>query len=147
MPLSPLKPCLHPGCPELVRSGRCEAHAQQRREEQERVYRDPESKRLYNSARWQRLRRIQLAAEPWCDDCLAEGVYTPATDVDHDEPHRGDPVKFFTGKLNSKCKQHHSAKTASEVWHGGGGQKVSGTGGQSAGVGRRKKNSQCGESR
>lgn len=116
MPLSPLKPCLHPGCPELVRSGYCEKHAQQRRAEQDRVYRDADVKKLYNSARWQRLRRIQLANEPWCAECLAQGVYTPATDVDHVEPHRGDRRKFFGGKLQSLCHACHSAKTANEAW-------------------------------
>jgi 5-methylcytosine-specific restriction protein A len=120
MPLSPLKPCAHPGCPELVRSGRCESHAQQRRVEQDRVYRDAESKRMYNSARWQMRRRLQLAAEPWCRECLAEGNYTPARQVDHIEPHRGDPVKFYTGPLQSLCDSCHSRKTAKEVFHANG---------------------------
>lgn len=118
-----LKPCAVPGCPELVQSGVCARHARERAQRERQVYRDPAVQRLYNSARWQRLRRRQLAAEPWCAECLREGIYTPATDVDHVDPHRGSWEQFFSGRLQSLCHACHSAKTAGEVWHGEGGAK------------------------
>lgn len=49
-----------------------------------------------------------------CADCIKRGIITPATDVDHIEPHRGDRVKFWTGELQSLCKECHSIKTARE---------------------------------
>ncbi len=64
-------------------------------------------KTWYSSAKWQRRRRYQLATEPLCAMCLANGVLTPATVVDHVIPHRGDRTKFWLGKLASLCKPHH----------------------------------------
>lgn len=110
MPFRSLRTCSYPGCSNLVRSGRCELHPA------EVVDRHvPEHQHLYNTAEWQRMRKAQLAAEPWCADCLEQDIYIPATDVDHDIPHRGDPVLFFTGQLKSRCHSCHSQKTAREV--------------------------------
>jgi 5-methylcytosine-specific restriction enzyme A len=92
----------------LVKSGRCAKHI--------RVARDPGVKRLYNSARWQALREAQLGKDPWCADCLGLGKHVFATEVDHIQPHRGNPILFFDpDNLQSLCKPHHSGKTASEV--------------------------------
>ena len=118
MPYQSLRKCTQPGCNELVRSGRCAAHARQ----QQRIYRDPAVKSLYNDPRWQVLRANQLAKSPWCVDCLRQNYHVFATEVDHIQPHGGDPVLFFDeNNLQSLCKSHHSSKTAREVWHGGGG--------------------------
>jgi 5-methylcytosine-specific restriction protein A len=73
---------------------------------------------MYNSKRWQDMRAIHLAQEPWCRECLKLNVYEFATEVDHITPHKGDPVLFFDRKnLQSLCNSHHSSKTAEEVWH------------------------------
>lgn len=39
--------------------------------------------RLLNSAAWRRLRAAQLESAPFCADCHALGVLTPATEVHH----------------------------------------------------------------
>lgn len=62
----------------------------------------------YKLARWLRIRDKQLADEPLCRMCLAEGRVTPATVCDHVEPHRGDPIKFWAGPFQSLCGSHHS---------------------------------------
>src|SRR5882672_11440319 len=62
----------------------------------------------YGTARWKRRRRDQLRAEPFCAMCRDLQVYTLATVADHVEPHRGDPVKFWKGKLQSLCGPHHN---------------------------------------
>ena len=112
MPHSSLRQCTYPGCYVLVKSGRCPEHSTKK------VQRDPDIKRMYNSKRWQSMRAVHLAQEPWCRDCLKANVYEFATDVDHIEPHKGDPVLFFSPKnLQSLCPSHHSSKTANEVWH------------------------------
>jgi 5-methylcytosine-specific restriction enzyme A len=44
--------------------------------------------------------------------CLKEGRTTPATCVDHVEPHKGDYNKFVLGKLQSLCATCHSSTKA-----------------------------------
>jgi 5-methylcytosine-specific restriction enzyme A len=68
----------------------------------------------YNDARWRARRKLQLQKQPLCEDCLAEGKTTPATIVDHVEPHQGNLTKFLTGPLRSLCKRHHDAKWADD---------------------------------
>lgn len=68
---------------------------------------EPEYKRWYKTARWQRLRARQLANNPLCVMCLPRP--TPATVCDHKEPHRGDPVKFWSGPFQSLCAHHHNS--------------------------------------
>jgi len=110
MPQAALRVCSHVGCTNLVRSGRCDLHRS------EVIFRRAaERQKLYGTARWQRIRKIQLAREPWCADCLKRGIYVPATDVDHVIPHKGDKKRFFLGPFQSFCKSCHSRKTSSEV--------------------------------
>jgi hypothetical protein len=69
---------------------------------------NPEFKRLYNSARWKRLRAAQLAASPLCAMCVKLGRVNPAGVVDHKRPHRGDEELFFdAANLQSLCKLCH----------------------------------------
>lgn len=60
-------------------------------------------------ARWQRRRRRQLEAEPLCRMCAARGMVVAATVADHVLPHRGDPLLFEEGELQSLCASCHSA--------------------------------------
>ena len=114
MPHSPLRPCTYPGCNTLVSGGRCDLHSTKV------VERDPQTKKLYNSRQWNALRAGQLAREPWCADCLAEGRHVMANEVDHIKPHNGDTSLFLdANNLQSLCKPHHSRKTANEKWHAG----------------------------
>jgi len=78
-----------------------------------------EWRRWYKTARWQKRRAAQLASEPLCAICLAAGRVTAATVADHIEPHRGDPVKFWEGALQSLCDEapwrcHSSVKQREE---------------------------------
>jgi 5-methylcytosine-specific restriction endonuclease McrA len=140
MPNAALRPCTYAGCTNLVKHGRCPDHRQA-----EPDYHKPEHQRLYNTAQWERMRRMQLACQPWCEDCIEQGLFTPACDVDHVEPHRGDPVKFYTGKLRSLCHSCHSRKTQQEL-HGVGAEKVFNRGAASGRGLPHEKISQCGES-
>lgn len=111
MPSAALRPCLYPGCPELVSTGRCVKHTPV-------DHRDPDVSKLYNSQRWKQIRVRQLTAHPWCAECAGEGRYTPATDVDHITRHRGDPMRFYAGPFQSLCHACHSRKTLREVGMG-----------------------------
>jgi hypothetical protein len=63
--------------------------------------------RWYSSARWKRIRAQQLRAEPWCAMHKLNGKEVPATVADHIERHCGDPVAFWTGRLQSLCRDCH----------------------------------------
>ena len=72
----------------------------------------PSAARRGYDGRWRRARSRYLAEHPWCVRCLVEGRLTPATVVDHVEPHRGDERLFWDqDQWQGLCKQHHDAKT------------------------------------
>lgn len=110
----PLRPCSFPGCPELVQSGRCAKHRAATG-----WVRDPERQRLYDR-RWQKFRARFLAEHPFCVLCERIGITTPAEHVDHVEPHKGDPAKFWKGPFQALCASCHSKKTLEEMRGGGG---------------------------
>lgn len=65
-------------------------------------------RRMYKTARWQRLREAQLAAEPLCRFCLAIEDVTEATTCDHVKPHKGDEALFYDpNNLQSLCAPCH----------------------------------------
>ena len=114
MPSKPKTPCHHPGCPELVPSGQryCDKHKSLHPEEIRSA-----SSRGYGSA-WQKARKRFLAAHPLCVECLKEGRYVKATDVDHIIAHRGDQRLFWDeSNWQPLCHSHHSIKTDREDLH------------------------------
>jgi len=116
MPNAPKKPCAYGGCPNLVDHGYCEIHkaAASHVVDQHREWQS-----LYNTRLWRRISQRQLTKEPWCAECLRANIYTPATECDHINPHRGDKEKFFKGPFQSLCKPCHSKKTNEELGRGG----------------------------
>ena len=67
----------------------------------------------YNTARWQRLRRAKLQANPLCEPCDQAGRLTLANTVDHNVPISADGPAFpGLDGLTSMCPPCHSAKTA-----------------------------------
>ena len=67
-------------------------------------------RKLYNTARWKRLRLAQLAMQPLCEICLSKGDANVATVCDHIEPHRGDVAKFWAGPFQSLCSSCHDGE-------------------------------------
>ena len=118
MPPRRMKPCRHPGgCSALTndKSGLCEAHRVSGWERYQAGL--SRHQRGYGSA-WDKLRETILQRDGYlCLTCLAAGVYTPATTVDHVVPkvHGGtdDP-----GNLASICGPCHAIKTAKERLNG-----------------------------
>ena len=80
------------------------------------------TERGYNS-RWRKARLTYLKKNPLCKHCEKEHRVTPATELDHIIPHKGDSKLFWdTSNWQGLCKQHHSRKTATEDsdftgWH------------------------------
>lgn len=123
MAMKPLRPCAHPGCRELTRTGYCARHKPKDR--QRRSAEAADWHKLYKLPIWTNdLRPNQLAREPFCRECTARAMRTgerhlhrvPATDVDHIIPHRGN-MKLFTDRKNlqSLCHSCHSRKTLAEI--------------------------------
>ena len=111
MPYRPNTPCRHPGCAALVPYGAkyCDKHKPLHTEE----IRSADS-RGYGRA-WQKARKRYLAEHPLCVECMKEGRYTKATDVDHIAPHRGDQRLFWDeANWQALCHRHHSIKTRQE---------------------------------
>src|SRR5215831_4803258 len=66
--------------------------------------------RLHDKAAWHRRACRQLQHEPLCAMCLSEGRIVAARVADHVEPHHGDPIKFWNGKLQSLCAHCHESR-------------------------------------
>ena len=108
MPSKPNIPCKHPGCAALVPAGTkyCDMHRPLHPEETRSA-----ASRGYNSA-WRKARRRFLNTHPLCAECMREGRYVKATDVDHIKAHRGDPDLFWDEtNWQPLCHKHHSVKT------------------------------------
>ncbi|MCB2077671.1 MAG: HNH endonuclease [Novosphingobium sp.] len=71
------------------------------------------AKRIYNTAKWKRLRKLKLQDQPYCEHCKAIGRYVEAIAVDHRTAvsQGGNPFPSLDG-LASLCLRCHSAKTA-----------------------------------
>lgn len=84
----------------------CPAHSLQK----ERTRYNRDVRKWYYTERWKQLRRLVIQAQHHaCAEC---GHVELVLDVDHIEPHRGDPAKFWNVKnLQGLCASCHSRKT------------------------------------
>ncbi len=82
-----------------------------------RSERAAEYRRLYRTARWQRIREAKLSQEPLCRYCLRQEIVEAATVCDHIDPHKGDEAKFFDpDNVQSLCARcHDSVKQREEM--------------------------------
>lgn len=85
------------------------------RERIEEARRGTRTARGYSN-RWLRASALYRKLNPLCVACLARGIPTPATCVDHLVPHRGNSQLFWDeANWQSLCDRCHSAKTMAEV--------------------------------
>ncbi len=109
MPMKPMRPCKHPGCPHLTSVKYCELHAKLHAADRASAF-----KRGYSYC-WQMMRKQFLVKRPLCAECERSGKLTPATVVDHIQPHRGDQVLFWDERnWQPLCKRCHDRKTRLE---------------------------------
>lgn len=128
MPSAPLRYCAEPGCSAKGTSERCATHARAKRTHERRYFQGSTVQvdtgrylpPVNYGRRWQHAAKQFLARNRFCIDCQAEGNRLGlATEVDHEEPHRGDPTLFWDEtNWRPRCKPHHSQKTAREVGFG-----------------------------
>ena len=116
------KLCTTPGCPHpATYRGKCDDHKRER----ERVRNQrQESRAIYQSAQWKRLRTLILSAHPQCEWYMNDGdrlMLCPrdATDVDHIVPIEEGGAPWDEENLQALCHSHHSSKTAKENGFGG----------------------------
>lgn len=111
MPWQPLKRCSYPGCNKRVKSGRCDEHRREARQQQD-SRRGSRRERGYTVA-WDKYRLNYLKLNPLCVHCLSLGVYTPAKIVDHIIPIDGNSDVLFWPKWNHQplCHACHNTKT------------------------------------
>lgn len=107
MPVSPKRPCRHPGCRALVSgSAYCDLH----RKQTERQYDDrrgSSAERGYNH-RWRKARETFLRRSPLCVRCAERDMTVAATVVDHIVPHKGDSALFWdSSNWQALCKPCH----------------------------------------
>ena len=108
MPNAALKPCSHPGCIELVRSGSlCAEHRLMRERE-----RGSSSARGYDYE-WRKIREAFLRKRMWCSNPYGvhTGMRVMAVHVDHVVP-LSQGGTHDEGNLNPLCTSCHSRKTA-----------------------------------
>ena len=97
--------------PKVFRTaGQAEASAQARRDYDARRLRESETRALYKTMRWQRVRQAQLNEQPLCEMCLDRDKVTAATVCHHRIPHRGDVVRFWSGPFGSLCDPCHNSE-------------------------------------
>ena len=82
MPKRPLRPCSHPGCPNLCEGQFCEQHRVEERRKYDKYERSADVNRKYGRA-WKRIRDRYAAEHPLCEMCLKEGRLTPVQEVHH----------------------------------------------------------------
>lgn len=113
MPTRPGSACTHtPGCPGLVRAGRCTVCGPKPTDLDYDRQRGSAAQRGYDR-RWQKLRLMHLQSHPLCVECLAAGAVTQANEVDHILPKRQGGDDSDTN-LQSLCKSCHTRKTNRE---------------------------------
>lgn len=116
--IRPLKPCAYPGCKAFAEQGQgyCAKHAQQRAQERaanDRL-RGTRTQRGYSN-RWLKISAAYLCNHPLCAECQRQGKITPATEVDHIVPHKGDKKLFWDpSNWQPLCHECHSRKTVRE---------------------------------
>jgi hypothetical protein len=87
--------------------------------------------RLYDTARWKRIRQFQLRTHPWCAYCERRGVPEPAIIADHITPwtvtaaqlggsEAAIKTAFYTSPLQSLCVNCHNKIKRSEERAGSG---------------------------
>lgn len=123
MPSAFARPCCAPGCKRYALLGKsyCAEHLKQKQKECD-LRRGTRTERGYSNA-WLRASKAFLISHPLCAECERQGKTTPATEVDHIIPHKGNGKLFWdSNNWQPLCHECHSRKTATE--DGGFGNKI-----------------------
>ena len=120
MPKKPLRPCSHPGCPNLCEGQFCEQHRVEERRKYDKYERSSDVNRKYGRA-WKRIRDRYAAEHPLCEMCLKEGRLTPVQEVHHILPvskggtHARDNLMSLCQSCHTKI-HHDLGDRYSQTW-------------------------------
>ena len=114
MALRPLHICSKPGCTALTRDKYCDQHQKDGTKKANKKRATPNDRGY--TYRWRKAAKGFLREHPWCAECQRRGrALTPATEVDHIIPHRGNKALFWDkNNWQPLCHRCHSRKTARE---------------------------------
>lgn len=104
--------CAYPGCKDYAvkNSKFCEKHKPLSASGTTSKY-----KYMYDRTKWRKRSREFLTENIWCVECLKQGKYVLATEVDHIIPHEGNEKLFWDEKnWQPLCTACHSRKTMEE---------------------------------
>lgn len=79
-----------------------------------RTFNREDRQKIYQSAKWKKLRTAKLMANPLCEVCLAKGIITPAIDVHHKDSFmnyqglKRTEKAYDINNLVSLCKECHA---------------------------------------
>jgi 5-methylcytosine-specific restriction protein A len=100
--------CSTPGCPKLVKRGKCDDCERERRKRSNQRSLSPAASGY--DRKWARTRGRYLQLHPWCAE---DGCDEPATEVDHiDGLGPNGPNGHKHHNLRGYCRPHHSKRTA-----------------------------------
>lgn len=95
-----------------------------KRPKKERAVTDAKKLRAtaYNNVQWRKMRDTYLHEHPLCEDCLAKGKVTAATDIHHiKSPFRNGEINWGLllnyENLAALCKECHGNRHAAEQGH------------------------------
>ncbi|MEK5331040.1 HNH endonuclease [Lysinibacillus sp. FSL W8-0992] len=119
--MKPQRKCNHSTCRTLIDYDQqhCEQHKprNQRKQESysERMEKDGQYRRFYNSAAWRNLSFQHRLKNPICEECIKVGLVVKADVVDHVIEIKDDWSKRLDEKnIRSLCHHHHAIKTKQE---------------------------------
>lgn len=112
------RPCASPGCRDFAITGQrfCAKHISAYKAERQQTdrQRGTRTERGYSNA-WLKASKTFLIVHPLCAECQRMGRVTPATEVDHIIPHKGNKKLFWdTKNWQPLCHTCHSRKTVKE---------------------------------
>ncbi len=109
------RPCAYAGCRCFAVSGSsyCAQHLKQIKREKFRT--TSSAYALGYTRQWSKASKAFLIEHPLCAECQRQGRVTPATEVDHIIPHKGDKQLFWDqDNWQALCHRCHSRKTVTE---------------------------------
>jgi 5-methylcytosine-specific restriction protein A len=117
----PLRPCRHPGCPNLVTAGYCDRHKKDERQYDR--YRKNIRERGYTSM-WDKVSRRHKELHPLCEECLKNNMITVTAISHHIIPEqlcmqvgRKDLI-YDMDNLKADCISHHGEETTiDKLWY------------------------------
>ena len=108
-------PCRAPGCKRASRTPYCDLHQELQKQLDARswvgVERSRPKSKIYNTSRWQRLRKLILSRNPICQ---ANDCNNLSSHVDHIVPMADGGEPYELENLQALCASCHSRKTLKE---------------------------------